>query len=61
MSREYLSKDEYRKRKLKGDIILNQHNITKDFIVKTSSREYVFLENNIWYTYIFKSHLAFPI
>jgi hypothetical protein len=60
ISREYLSKDEYNKLKFKREIILNQHKITKDFSIKILDRDDVFLENNIWYTYIFKSHLAFP-
>lgn len=60
LSREYQSKEEYSKYKLKKEIILNKHKITKEFSKKILTRNDVFLENGVRYTYIFKSHLAFP-
>jgi len=60
MSREYLSNDEYSKIKFKRDIVLNNFKTTKKFTKKMHLRNDVFLEDWVWFTYIFKSHLAFP-
>lgn len=58
--REYLVEEEYGKQNFKRDITLNKYKITKDFSRKILSRNDVFIEDWVWYTYIFKSHLSFP-
>jgi hypothetical protein len=59
-SREYISDYEYYQQEIKKNIILWNHNISKDFSKKIINKDEIFLENWIWYTYYFTWYLGFP-
>lgn len=59
-SREYNFKYEYNQDQIKKVLSLGKYEISNNFNKKIIDKDEVFLEDWIWYTYIFTSYVAFP-
>ena len=59
-ARDYNFKHKYTQTEVKKSISLNKYDIAKNFERKITNKDEIFLENWIWYTYIFTSYLWFP-
>ena len=60
LSNEHVNKLEISDNESSVKIILNTNNIVKKFDKISYNEDHIFLENWIWYTYRFNTHLKFP-
>lgn len=60
LSNEYLFNIDINEKEKSNKLILNSNDLLKDFKHFSYNSEHIFLENWIWYTYNFDTHLKFP-